>query len=61
MDASRSVVPTAVKPLVGLRLRSIEYETDPGFESRQPRLIWLLDTAVATSEKGALRAASAAG
>jgi len=48
-----------VKPLVALRLRSIEYETEPGFASRQLRLIWLLDTAVATSEKGAVRAASA--
>jgi len=50
-----------VKPFVGLRLRSIEYETDPVFASRQPRSIWLLDTAVATSEKGALRAVAAVG
>jgi len=54
----RPVPPTAAKPLVRLRLRSIEYESDPGSASRQLRLIWLLDTAVATSAKGALSAAA---
>jgi hypothetical protein len=41
------------KPVVELRLRSMEYPVSPELVSVQVRLIWLVETAVAVTEPGA--------